>query len=213
MWLETDNEVIFGIIGKEHQRLLIKFLTIEKNVKKHNEYIVYGKYKVKENVCDFGGKITLTNILEISSENYGVDDEYKESQIRLQGLLTAKYEFFENKNQNHSGYFTGITKTLFYIDKNEIVKYNDIGIESDGYFNNSFVGKWKMYNSNLKKICNWGDFRVPNSNCDFDIGVGDFSVSEKYWKNGWLDFALKNKMPNGAIVEGKPKKKINKWWE
>lgn len=133
LWLETDNEVIFGIIGKEHQRLLIKFLTIEKNVKKHNEYIVYGKYKVKENVCDFGGKITLTNILEISSENYGVDDEYKESQIRLQGLLTAKYEFFENKNQNHSGYFTGITKTLFYIDKNEIVKYNDIGIESDGY--------------------------------------------------------------------------------
>lgn len=70
-----------------------------------------------------------------------------------------------------------------------------------------------MYNSNLKKICNWGDFRVPNSNCDFDIGVGDFSVSEKYWKNGWLDFALKNKMPNGAIVEGKPNNKINKWWE
>ena len=83
LWFETDNEVIFGIIGEEHQRLLIKFLTIEKNVNKPNEYIVYGKSKVKENVCDFGGKITLINIMEISSENYGVDDEYKGSQIRL----------------------------------------------------------------------------------------------------------------------------------
>jgi hypothetical protein len=213
LWLKTSDDFIFGIIGTEHQRFLIKFIMVEKNIIKNDEYFVYGKTSVKSNICDFVGKITLKNIKEISSINYGVDDEYKNSGIKFQGLLTAEYEFFENSTQKHSGFFSGTTQTLIYIDKNNNVKYNDISINSDGYFNNSFVGKWKMYNSGLEKICNWGDYRVPNSNCDFDIGVGEFNVSEKYIKNGWLDIVLKNKMPNQAIIE--PKTNINpkRWWE
>jgi len=213
IWMKTNDELIFGIIGKEHQRILIKFLTVEKNINNPSEYFISGKTNVKDNICDFVGKITLQNIQEIISENYGVDDEYKNSKIKLQGLITAKYEFFENKKQKHSGYFSGTMQSLFYIDENDQIQYNDISIVSDGYFNNSFVGKWKMYNSDLEKICNWGDYRVPNSNCDFDIGIGEFNVSEKYWKKGWLDIALKNKISNGAIVKKEPNKIQKKWWE
>lgn len=213
VWMKIDDELIFGIIGEEHQRIRIKFLTIEKNINNPNEYLVYGKSNVKDNICDFVGKITLKSIQKITSENYGIDEEFKNSGIKSQGLLTSKYEFFENKNHSHSGIFSGTLQTLFYIDKNNIIQYNDIGIVSDGYFNNAFVGKWKMYNSNIEKICNWGDYRVPMSNCDFDIGVGEFNVSEKYWKNGWLDIALKNQVSNGAIVKKKSNKKSKKWWE
>ena len=70
-----------------------------------------------------------------------------------------------------------------------------------------------MYNSNTVKKCNWGDYRVPNINCDFDIGVGEFNVSDKYWNKGWLDIALKNKIPNGAIVEAKGSKAGKEWWQ
>ena len=176
LWIESDNEIVYGIIGDNHQRIFIKLIKIEKNINKADEYYVYGKSKVKDNICDFVGKITIVKIHEFKSENLGVDNKYKGLGIKAQGLLIAKYEFFEDKNQLHSGTFEGTLKTKWYLDKKEQIRYNNINISSDGYFNNAFIGSWKMYNSNVIKKCNWGDYRVPNCNCDFDIGVGDFNV-------------------------------------
>jgi hypothetical protein len=185
LWLKTENSLVYGIIGNEYQRILIKFLTVEKNLINNNEYFVFGKSSVKGNFCEFIGKITILKIQESKRKHFGVDDEFKNQGIKTQGLLTAKYEFFENKHQNHSGYFSGTLQTKWFLDKNDKVQYDDINSVSDGYFNNAFVGTWKMYNSNIEKICNWGDYRVPYANCDFDIGTGELSISEKYLKNGW----------------------------
>lgn len=66
-----------------------------------------------------------------------------------------------------------------------MVKYNDIESYRDNYFNNAFVGIWKSNTTGKDKICNWGDYRVPNVNCDFDSGAGELSISQKYLKNGW----------------------------
>ena len=195
LWLKTENELIYGIIGDEYERILMKFIFVERTLNNPNEYLVYGKSSVKSNICDFIGKITITKIQELKNQNFGVDSEYKKSGIKNQGLLTAKYEFFENKEHNHSGQFQGILQSKWYLDKDEKIKYNDIDLDADGYFNNAFVGIWKTYNSANEKICNWGDYRVPNSNCDFDIGTGEFGVSRKYLMNGWWI---------------KPKQK---WWE
>jgi hypothetical protein len=195
LWLKTENSLVYGIIGNEYQRILIKFLTVEKNLINNNEYFVFGKSSVKGNFFEFIGKITIVKIQESKRKHFGVDDEFKNQGIKTQGLLTAKYEFFENKHQNHSGYFSGTLQTKWFLDKNDKVQYDDINSVSDGYFNNAFVGTWKMYNSNIEKICNWGDYRVPYANCDFDIGTGELSISEKYLKNGWWV---------------KPKQK---WWE
>jgi hypothetical protein len=185
LWMKTENELIYGIIGDDYQRILMKFIFVERTLNNPYEYLVYGKSSVKSSVCDFIGKITILKNQELKDQKFGVDDEYKDSGIKSQGLLTAKYEFFENKEQNHSGQFQGLLQSEWYLDKDEIIKYNDIDLNADGYFNNSFVGTWKMYNSNIEKICNWGDYRVPYTNCDFDIGAGELSISEKYIKNGW----------------------------
>ena len=48
---------------------------------------------------------------------------------------------------------------------------------------------------------------------NFDIGVGEFNVAEKYRTNGWLDIGLRNKMPNGAIVEARGSKAGKEWWQ
>lgn len=176
---------------------------------------MFGKTNLKENINEFVGKITIEEIKEFTDENFGIDDEYKNSGIKKQGSLSAKYEFYENKNQKHSGYFSGILKSKFYLNKNDSIKYNNINIQSDAYFNNAFVGTWTKYNSSIERTCNWGDFRVPNSSCDFDIGAGEFSVSEKYIYNGWLSTILTKKTGSMDINESKlPKGKIIKdWWE
>ncbi|SHE69073.1 hypothetical protein [Pedobacter caeni] len=213
LWLKTDNDLIYGIIGDEHQRILIKILKVTQHPDHPEEYLIKGKSSVKGNVCDFNGKITIQEIRESKRTHFGVDNEFKDKGINTQGLLTAKYEFLEDKSQKHPGTFYGILKTKWYLDKNDKMVYDDINIASDGYFNNAFVGKWKSYQSKAGKRCNWADYRVPDSNCDFDIGTGEFNVSEKYFKNGWFGIALKNKMPNGAIIESKDARAQKSWWQ
>jgi hypothetical protein len=211
LWLKTDNRLVYGIIGDEHQRILIKILTAVKNPHNPLEYIIKGKSSVKDNICDFNGRITVQEIKESKRTSYGVDNEFK-GVSETQGVLIAKYELFENKNQKHSGVFSGILKTKWYLDRNNKVVYDDINIVSDGYFNNAFVGSWKIYGSKAGKKCNWADYRVPSSNCDFDIGAGELNVSKKYIKNGWLDVALKSKASNLSIIEGKTGKIKREWW-
>ena len=65
IWMKTNDELIFGIIGKEHQRILIKFLTVEKNINNPSEYFISGKTNVKDNICDFVGKITLQKVINL----------------------------------------------------------------------------------------------------------------------------------------------------
>ena len=93
--------------------------------------------------------------------------------------------------------------TKWYLNSKNQIEYDSIEFFSDGYFNNAFVGIWGSYSNGNSKICNWDDYRVPNANKDFDIGVGEFNVSEKYWNKGWLDIALKNQAPNHAIKRSK----------
>jgi hypothetical protein len=182
LWIQEKHTL--GIIGDDYQRLYIKLIHVVKNESAPNEYLVYGRSKVRNNLCDFVGKITIEKIQETDREWFGVDNVY-EGKSKTQGVLIAHYEFFESKTQKHTGIFSGILMTKWYLDKTDKMKYDDMNIHSDAYFNNSFVGTWTMYNSNLKKTCNWADYRVPNVKCDFDIGAGEFSVNEKYIINGW----------------------------
>ncbi len=213
LWTKTENEFIYGIIGNDYLRIRINFLSVIKNENNPKEYFIYGKSNVKENICKFQGKITILKIMRIERTQFGVDNEFKNSGIKTQGLLIAKYEFFENKNQKHTGIFSGELKSKWFLDKNNLIQYDNINLNSDAYFNNSFVGIWKMYGSETEKICNWADYRVPNINCNFDVGAGEFNVNQIYVKNGWLDIALKNRMPNGAIIENKSNKPTKNWWE
>lgn len=213
LWLLTDNNLVYGILGDDFQRIQIKLISISKNINNQKEYFVYGKSQVKENVCEFVGKITMVKIQESKREHFGVDDEYKNSGIKTQGLLCAKYEFFENKLQSHSGFFSGDLETKWFLDKDNKIQYDNINIHSDGYFNNSFVGTWKMYNSKLENICHWGDNRVPSVDCSFDIGAAEFSVAEKYHKKGWVDITLKGKIGSLDSTETKSIDTVKNWWE
>ncbi|MCF6279658.1 MAG: hypothetical protein L3J14_04860 [Flavobacteriaceae bacterium] len=197
-WTQTENNSVLGIIGKEHQRIKIKLISIKKDTTNPNEYFVLGKSCVKGTICDFSGIITLTEIKEVKKFHFGVDDEYADKGIKSQGILIANYEFKENSEQKHSGIFKGKLYSKWYLNSENQIEYDNIEFISDGYTNNAFVGIWKSYTSKKEKICNWADYRVPNSNRDFDIGAGEFSPNEKYFDKGWSDY--------------KPME-IDEWWK
>ena len=213
IWSVTENQNVYGIIGDEHQRISIKLISIFRISNGPFLYNVYGKSKVKDNICEFYGNIVIKEIREIKELHFGVDDEYADKGIKNQGILVADYEFYESKEQKHSGIFKGTLYSKWYLNSNNQIVYDDIEFISDEYMNNAFVGVWKRYSTDKEKNCNWADYRVPISNRDFDIGAGEFSVSEKYWNKGWLDIALKNQVPNGAIVREKSNKETKEWWE
>ncbi|WP_432411175.1 hypothetical protein [Rasiella sp. SM2506] len=213
IWKNTPNEIIYGIIGEDHQRIRVKLLSINKSFDNPNVYDVYGKSMVKGTVCDFFGTITIKKIKEVTELHFGVDNEYKNKGIKKQGIIIAEYSFNEDAQQKHSGIFKGKLFSKWYLNKKDEMEYDDIQSISDSYKNNAFIGIWKSYSTGKEKICNWADWRVPNANQDFDIGAGEFSVSEKYWNKGWMDIALKNQVPNGAIVREKSNKKTKEWWE
>jgi hypothetical protein len=207
IWMQTLNTNVVGIIGEDHTRIKIKFTSIQK-VDNLHVYKVKGKSSVHGNVCSFSGTISIKEFRSLESMHFGVDDERKGEGIKSQGLLIAEYRFEENLEDNHSGIFEGKLYSKFYIDKFDKVKYDNIQLHSDGYFNNAYIGFWTSYKSRKSKLCTWGDYRVPDCKEDFDIGAGEFSPSKKYNMNGWENYSK-------AWLENDTKAKeieLKNWW-
>ena len=213
-FLAEDNEdgkekilraEILGFIGYDYQRLFIHFVSIIQNSTNPYEYFVYGKTKVKETVCSFQGTIS---IIQARTYKNGDISKYK------QGFATCDVILYEDKKQSSTGFIKGTLKSEFIIDSKGQFRYDALSFVADGFSNNQFVGSWTSYKTNTTKKCNWGDYRIPECG-DLDIGVGEFSVNEKYVKNGWLSYMLENMAPNEAIVKPKVDKKAEnkKWWE
>lgn len=196
LWIQ--DRPTLGILGKNHQRLKIKILSAKQDKKDLNNYIITGKYALKEKIYSFVGTIYITEIREVKNLHFGVDNEYESQKIKSQGVLIAKYEFKENSLQKSNGILEGKLYSKWYLSAKNEIKYDDIELFSDSYFNNAFIGTWKPQPTASGKIANWGDYRVPNANDDFDIGAGEFFPSKKYIHQGWEDYS--------------PTKKEN-WWK
>lgn len=197
-----DRPEPLGYIGDDFQRFYIHFISIVQNQSKKLEYLVYGKTRVKNNICSFQGIITIKQ-----SEIF--DESYTNTK---QGFVAGEYEFYEDASQVGTGSLKGKFSTGFYIDTSNKIRYDALDIVADGYNNSQFEGIWTSYKSNNSKKCNWGDYRIPDSR-DLDCGTGEFMVDDKYIKNGWTSFVLARSYnstdPN--VVEAK-KTEEEKWW-
>ena len=202
---KTKRAEILGFIGDDYQRLYIHFISVIQNPTNPYEYLVFGKKKVKETICSFQGTIIIKEARVYKS---GDIPSYK------QGFANSEIILFEDKKQSSTGFIKGKLKSRFLIDNKGQFRYDALMFVADGFSNNQFVGNWTSYKTNVSKKCNWGDYRIPECG-NLDIGAGEFSVNEKYIKNGWVSYMLENMMPNGAIV--KPtvnnKTEFKKWWE
>jgi len=214
IWLETPNSAVYGIIGDSFKRIRIKFINIIRDTSDQRIYNVYGKSKVDNTICEFQGTISLTEIIEyeynpkIDSTRFQYDEFYN-SDILSRGHLEADYEFFENKDQRNSGVFKGKLYSFWYLSRENDRIYYGPTEPSDGYTNNNFIGTWQSYKSGVKKICNWGDFRVPMTTMEFDSGAGEFHPVEKYHELGWKTVIQAHHEENKTAIEIENAK----WWE
>lgn len=172
-----------GYIGDDYKRIYIYFTSIIKDTLT-NDYKLTGLSLVGNNKCEFEGIIKVKQIREFENMHFGVDEIYKNEGIKAQGLLIGEYHFKEDIKQQNSGEFIGVMTLYWYIDRFDILHYDDIEWYSDNYKNNQYIGIWRDYNNGSQKICNWGERRIPFSG-DLDIGVGEFSPNPKYKDKGW----------------------------
>ncbi|MGD0339954.1 MAG: hypothetical protein ABSB78_14330 [Bacteroidota bacterium] len=206
LWMNSNY--VLGFIGPNYQRLHLKIISVTKDSEHPDSYQIIGKSMVKKNICDFTGRIIITNVRVYKNMHYGADDEYKD--IKQEGVVVGEYHFMENHNQKSSGTFDGVFCSWWFVDKSGCLKYDAIEDYSDGYCNNQFVGTWTRYGSKESKACNWGDCRIPLSG-DLDIGDGEFYPQDKYLIYGWqsyIDAWEKYNYDKQARQEEQ-----RKWWE
>lgn len=206
----TDNSMVYGFIGHNFQRIRMKIITITKDPALPDTYKVYGKSMVKNNKDEFRGIIKIINIRKYTQTSYGVDDELKDKGIKGEYLLVGIYNLTETATQEHAGTFSGTLVSKFYLDKNNVVKYDDIDKNADGYSNNQLAGKWVSHNGKLIKRCNWGDYRIPNSQ-GLDGGAGEFSPNDKYLTAGWQN--VRDAYGNSKLSAKAKQIEKAKWWE
>ena len=59
-----------GFIGLNYRRLDIRFLSVNKNAENSNKYIVTGKSRAFNNICDFQGFIEIKESYYLKSNEY-----------------------------------------------------------------------------------------------------------------------------------------------
>lgn len=187
LWTRTPEWLVYGFIGNDYQRLRVKLLSVIKDPESPSRYRVYGKDKVKVNICEFQGDLDITNIRQYNDTGQGLDEVYRDSSILGRFVVCGRYRLLEDPAQPYSGTFTGSFTSYFYLDRAGSVRYDDIEDVADGYNNNQFVGEWISYDGGSIKRCNWGDFRIPNGR-DMDIGAGYFSPVDEYLSYGWRSY-------------------------
>ena len=123
----TENTSVLGYIGPEYERIRIKFISVIKDKDHPDQYFVYGKSMVKDNVCEFQGTLKIINAFYVKST-----DEKR-------GVLLGEYLFYENPAQKHVGQFKGACSINWYFNKEGKIQYDDLEGGADGFSNNSFV--------------------------------------------------------------------------
>lgn len=197
------RDEMLGFIGDDYQRFYIHFISMVKDPTNPYLYVVSGKTRVKNNICSFKGTIIIKQ-----SRLYKNTDCAK----CKQGFVDCNVILNEDKKQEASGTIKGKLRCNFWIEKKHGFGYDATNMVSDGFANNQFTGTWTSYKANVSKKCNWGDYRIPESKA-LDIGVGDFSINDKYLKNGWENYKLANSDSDKPEVKRAKEKELEKWWK
>jgi hypothetical protein len=200
-----------GIFGINNDRIDIAILSVKKNVNNPLIYEVTGKSRLKKNICEFHGNISIKQIKKYSDEPFVEvwtgEDHFKDT--ILTGRLIAEYEFKEDSNSVGSGCFKGIFSADIQIYPHNLKYFSFIGEWDKAKYRGSYVGIWQDWKTSKIKKCIWtigdedfpfaGDFWIPltkaeiaehkkHQGCKYDIPSRNEKINPKYIKNGWVEY-------------------------
>ncbi|MFD1258353.1 hypothetical protein ACFQ3S_16225 [Mucilaginibacter terrae] len=194
-----------GFIGAKYQRFYIHYTSVSKDPSNPYQYLVKGKTRVKNNICNFTGTITVKQAKKYLEPN----EEYPQYKY---GYLICEINLKEDPKQPGSGMLKGKLTTNWYINERGQFAYDTL-IPADGFSNNETVARWTSYKGGASKVCNWGDFKIPEAG-DLDFSVSELMINKKYVNNGWQNYMLSLDADSGkpAALKARAEEK-REWWK
>ena len=187
-WIEYGNEPMedewfilpepLGYRGADFQRFYIHYDTVYKV--SDTIYYIEGRTRCKDEICTISGYLVVDSVVPYNDTLFSVDELIM---ITSYGTLYAHYTLQANHNDKYIADLVG--KACFdYLIHNDTIYYDAIRFSGDGYCNNQYTGKWIYLDTQDTLTCNWGDFRIPESD-RLDGGCGCFIPDEAFYDNGW----------------------------
>ncbi|MBP5517086.1 MAG: membrane lipoprotein lipid attachment site-containing protein [Bacteroidales bacterium] len=197
--ITTGTPFDLGIIGDDFTRLQIHYASVTKTDAEH--YAVKGFSKAGETVQPFEGTMEIASIYKIKPN----PDEPTEEIDPDAYELVCNYVFTQP-----DGKFEGKAVNDILL-KGGKASTDDSFLGADGYSNNQHIGTFTSTDG-VKKIANWGDWRIPESG-DLDQGVGEFIPSEKYHSKGWASYYNALYASDEVEKENAMFAESRKWWD
>ena len=167
-WFES-----IGFRGSDCQRFYIHYDSVYH--KGNGVYRVYGRTRYRDTIRLFTGMLMLDS-LWLNEEEYL--PKYAEFG-RLYG-----YYMYEEDEFSGGGVLSGKMR-IDFAKVNGRFYYDAVMLGcADGYENSQYEGTWTSKDLSRNEKCNWGDFRIPDSQY-LDAGAGEFSPDEKCLDRGW----------------------------
>ena len=174
MFIEKTSEFEpIGYRGRDFQRFYIHYDSVR--FMGNGVYKVEGRTRYRDTIRLFSGTITLDSMRLCKKENLPSTGEF--------GTLCGHYQFDEDEFSG-GGVLTG-KMTIDFVKVNGRFYYDAfmLGV-ADGYSNRQYEGVWTSKGLTRMEKCNWGDFRIPDSQ-GLDIGAGEFSPVDEHSGQGW----------------------------
>ena len=155
-----------GYIGDDYTRFRIHFCQVAKISDYQYSIEGYCHWWGLENTIAIQGVLTVDSFLvNKSAEPY--------DRLLFRTRYGIVYATVELSNTHGDGRWTGSARFNYKLMGGKFC-YDTEGIAcADGYENNQYSGIWES--GGKKLVCNWGDYRIPGAENDFDVGAAYFS--------------------------------------
>ena len=174
MFIEKTSEFEpIGYRGRDFQRFYIHYDSVR--FMGNGVYKVEGRTRYRDTIRLFSGTITLDSMRLNKGKHLPSTGKF--------GKLCGHYQFDEDEFSG-GGVLTG-KMTIDFVKVNGRFYYDAfmLGV-ADGYDNRQYEGVWTSKDLTRMEKCNWGDFRIPDSQ-GLDIGAGEFSPVDEHSGQGW----------------------------
>lgn len=174
MFIEKTSEFEpIGYRGRDFQRFYIHYDSVR--FMGNGVYKVEGRTRYRDTIRLFSGTITLDSMRLNKGKHLPSTGKF--------GKLCGHYQFDEDEFSG-GGVLTG-KMTIDFVKVNGRFYYDAfmLGV-ADGYDNRQYEGVWTSKDLTRMEKCNWGDFRIPDSQ-GLDIGAGEFSPADEHSDQGW----------------------------
>lgn len=174
MFIEKTSEFEpIGYRGRDFQRFYIHYDSVR--FMGNGIYKVEGRTRYRDTIRLFSGTITLDSMRLNKGKHLPSTGKF--------GTLCGHYQFDEDKFSG-GGVLTG-KMWIGFAKINGRFYYDAFKLDlADGYDNRQYEGVWTSKDLTRMEKCNWGDFRIPDSQ-GLDIGAGEFRPVDEHSGQGW----------------------------